>query len=533
MTIAKASGHKPTPEQEAFIEAVDKGPSVAAEAYAGTAKSTSIQMAAPRVRVPAIALAFNKKIAMELQPRLPANFKVQTFNGFGHSAWARALPGINRMELDERKLGKLVSQVAKDRKVDLSAEQWNQLRRLVSGAMLAGITPGGEGLPLASDDPETWWEVADGLWMLRDDFDFLSDMAHEVLERNNQLSRQGIISFDDQIYASACLGGKFPQFPAMFVDEAQDLSPLNHHQLAQAMRPDGKLVAVGDPRQAIYAFRGADSQSMINLRKLRPEWQERRLTLTFRCPKIVVARNQAHAPGFTAFHTNAEGRFERFRSPEVDGLVGSDGMSLGGWDWSTLQKALPKPGASLAILCRNNGPLLGLAFKLLRRQIGVSMLGRDLGKSLIALARKLAPEDHQSTAEVAGAVRDWQEREVSFAMASGNEHRVSGINDRAECLLAVIQGSEARDAREVRQAIERLFAGNGTQVVLGSIHRSKGLEWDCVLHLDSWRIPSKYAKEAALAGDPRQMEQEWNLKYVCETRSKHTLLEGNLGDFIG
>ena len=52
-----------------------------------------------------------------------------------------------------------------------------------------------------------------------------------------------------------------------------------------------------------------------------------------------------------------------------------------------------------------------------------------------------------------------------------------------------------------------------------------------MLHLDPWRIPSKWAREAAREGDTAQLDQEWNLKYVAETRTKHTLLEANLKTF--
>src|SRR5215472_18477935 len=116
--------HSPTPEQQEIIEAVAEGQrSLMIGAYAGTAKSTTIEMAAPGVKGPALALAFNKKIADELQGRLPSNFKARTLNSIGHGAWIRSLnkPSIN---LDARKLGKLVTSVARDRKTPLSTDQW-------------------------------------------------------------------------------------------------------------------------------------------------------------------------------------------------------------------------------------------------------------------------------------------------------------------------------------------------------------------------------------------------------------------------
>jgi superfamily I DNA/RNA helicase len=158
------------------------------------------------------------------------------------------------------------------------------------------------------------------------------------------------------------------------------------------------------------------------------------------------------------------------------------------------------------------------------------MLGRDLGKGLLALSRKLAPEDSTPVDVLAGKLLEWEEREIALARANEKEEKIAGIVDRAECIRAVL-GVEVRDAGELRFALTNLFERNSGIVTLGSIHRSKGLEWDTVIHLDPWRVPSKWAKLAAEAGDPVPLEQEWNLKYVCETRTKHTLLLANLSDF--
>lgn len=513
----------PTDEQQEVISAVSGRDSVMVQAFAGCAKSSTLQMAAPQVRVPALALAFNKKIATDLVPRLPNNFSVKTFNGLGLGAWMRANPQVSKWEApDTRKTGKLVSQVARDRKVDLAGEQWDQVRGLVTAAMIAGIVPGDQGQGLVADTLIVWQDLADKLWIPEGDFEFIQGLAHEVLQRDIELAKQGHTSFDDQVYCSALLGGKFPQFPVMFVDESQDLSPLNHKMLELAMRQDGRLVVVGDKLQAVYAFRGAHAESMERLRDLRPTWTDRGLATTFRCPKVVVTRQQSHAKGFKAWHSNPDGRFARL---EVTDDMGE------GWLWSDVQAMLPHQNASLAILCRNNGPLLALAFKLLRAGTGVVMLGRDIGKGLITLSRKLLPEDKSPANFCRGEIVKWRDSERDLALANGQDEKVAGIEDRAMCLLAVLSAAEVQDAGQLRQALEKLFSRENGSVSLGSIHRAKGLEWDCVLHLDPWRIPSKWAKEAAKRGDNGQLQQEYNLRYVAETRTKHTLLTGNLEDF--
>ena len=523
---AFAPAFAPTEEQEAARSAARSGEaSLMLNAYAGCAKTTTLGLLGTEVRGPALALAFNKSIAKELESRFASNFKVQTLNGFGYGAMARALPQITRFDLEPKKVGKIISEEAKWRKTELSSEAWDAIRRLVSAAQRAGLAPGDTQWSMTEDTPENWAGLADDCWIPEGDQGEAIDFARSVLRRNNELVLEGKISFDDQVYWPTVFGAAFPQYPTMLVDEAQDLNALNHEMLRRATRPDGRLMVCGDPKQSIYGFRGSVNGSMKKLLRLRQSWAELPLTLTFRCPKIVVERQQRHAPGFRAAEGNQEGEFIRWQA-------GPEGT--GGWTAEGLLALRASPRASLVVLCRNNGPLFALAFKLLREGVGVVFLGREIGKGLTALVRKICPGEPKATARevFVGLVQDWVETETSMAKATGHDERVAGVTDRGECLLAVADGARSADAQGVIDAIEKIFSADVGLVTLSTIHKAKGLEWDVVVHLDSWRVPSRQAKRAAQAGDASALEQEWNLKYVAETRTKSVLVEANLEDFV-
>ncbi len=522
---------EPTEEQQAAqLSARTSTQSLMISAYAGCAKTTTLELVSKEIRVPGLALAFNVSIKKELAKRFPGNFSVQTMNGLGFASLMRALPLVKFDEPDGRKLGKLVSQVSKEWKIDLSSDQWDSCRALVNQAMLWGLVPEGAGPPgLVEDTPEMWQECAIELLLKDDDFKLLYEPAREVLRRSILLTQQGKISFDDQVYYPTVIAGRWPQFPVLLVDEAQDLSPLNHAMLRKAMRPDGRLIACGDSRQAIYAFRGADSDSMGKIEGLRRDWQRLPLTLTFRCPKLVVERQQNHAPGFRAAEINLPGQFIKLGYQGAS-PVEKEEFEAAAW---TAKDLFDLAGErSLAVLCRNNGPLLGLAFQLIRQRIAPVMLGRDIGKGLAVLARKLFPTGHETPTEMLAALAAWQESETSALQANGHDEKIDGVSDRAECLRAVIGFAEVRDANALREALASLFSRESGQITLASIHRSKGLEWDAVLHLDPWRIPSKWAREAARRGDARALQQEMNLKYVCETRTRDLLIEANAKEFL-
>lgn len=512
----------PTPEQQAILTAArESKDSLMVSAYAGTAKTTTLTMIANALPMqPALALAFNVNIKKELEKRFPSFFKVMTLNGLGHLAWMRAIRG-KQLVLEERKLGKLITQTFKDHSYEGNEDAWSNTRTLVNAAMQAGIVPASRPHKgLRPDTPEQWAMLADDLW-LQDVGQIEIELARTVLERSVTQAFEGIIDFSDQIYMPCMFNGQFPRYGLTLVDEAQDLSPMNHIMVNRSS--GGRLIIVGDSKQAIYAFRGADSQSMGKLRKLRQNWIDLPLTVTFRCPKVVVDRQQKHAPGFTAAPGNALGEALKFAKYEPNPDPAKPSIGPIQWNWKKVEQ---KTLGTVAVLCRNNAPLLKVAFRLLRDNIPVTMLGRDIGKTLVALSKKVLPDDDMNAPDCVAEINIWKGSQIALANANGQEEKVATIHDQAECLLAVVEGAKAENAAAIRWYLKELFERQSGWVTISTIHRAKGLEWDTVLHLDPWRIPSKHALQ-----NPTQMQQELNLLYVCETRCKKLLIEANLEDF--
>ena len=117
------------------------------------------------------------------------------------------------------------------------------------------------------------------------------------------------------------------------------------------------------------------------------------------------------------------------------------------------------------------------------------------------------------------------ETERSKAEANDDATKIDSVTDRFECIVAVLDNRKPRTVRELINELDNLFAKDNGLVTLATGHKAKGLEWDTVLHLDPWRIPSKWAKKES------EIAQEHNLQYVLETRTKHTLILANLKDF--
>jgi DNA helicase II / ATP-dependent DNA helicase PcrA len=520
----------PTPEQEAILAAAAMPSNLFIIAYAGTGKTTTLKLLASHLPIQrTLALAFNVKNKKDFEKAFPEHFDVKTLNGLGHSVWGQAIG--KRCEVDDRKLGRLLSQHLKAHKISATEGEWAETRQLVTFSMQEGIVPQAFShnyRGLTEDTKQNWIDLASKHFLSLTEDQIA--IARKVLEASVREAFQGKISYDDQIYMSAVYAptDAWPKYPLVFVDEAQDLSSLNHIQLSKVASQ--RLIVVGDPKQAIYAFRGASSNSMGQIKALRPSdsWMELPLATTFRCPHVVVGRQQSHAIGFKCAPSAPQGHFQNLWSKsEAEGKT---------WDWPEIEAIaknyIPKVHPQYAVICRNNAPLLKLAFKLLRQNISCAMLGRDIGKGLISLAKKIILNPETEARDCISLINKWREDESSKARINEQEEKLAGIEDRAECLLAVLDGGNCGNAAALYFALEALFSREHGVVTLASGHKSKGMEYDLVIHLDPWRIPSKYAKRAAAEGHSSQLEQELNLKYVIETRAKLVLVEANVADFV-
>ncbi len=484
-----------TEEQVRILEAVTKTrDNLIIQALAGAAKTSTLVRIAETVRGQAIlSIAFNKRIADEMAERLPSHCSARTLNSIGHRAWAERTG--KRLTVDTNKIGDILRGIATSpTEKEAIGETFPDICRLASRAKLMGYIPEGkyaEGIRLcdkatlmelfAEDEyPEEAWAYLD-----------------EIIFESIRMSFEGRIDYDDQLYMSTLFGAAFPRFPLTLVDEAQDLSPLNHYMIERLVG-NRRIIAVGDQFQSIYAFRGALSDSM-NMLRARFNMKEFNLTVSFRCPKRIVELARSRAPLMKYAPTAADGEVLDIAREEVS--------------WS--HKLLPQGSA---VICRNNAPLFSLGLKLIAQGIPVTVRGMEISKRLIKILREFG-DTSMLQEELLGHLNNWRRAKI----AEGKLKEAT-IEDRYECLCVF-----ARATPTLGQAIahaERLFASTG-KIELLSGHKSKGLEWDEVFHLDPWRIPSKFAVDAG----GEALSQELNLEYVITTRAKHKLTLINLDGF--
>lgn len=98
--------------------------------------------------------------------------------------------------------------------------------------------------------------------------------AQQVQRKTNQRA----LGFDDLLtgldtalaHSDAFVAVVRSQFPLALIDEFQDTDPLQYRIFSRVFGDNGPLILIGDPKQAIYGFRGADIYTYLQAKRESP-----------------------------------------------------------------------------------------------------------------------------------------------------------------------------------------------------------------------------------------------------------------------
>jgi superfamily I DNA/RNA helicase len=489
----------PSPNQIAIFNWIENGIGHAiVNAKAGSGKTTTAIQGVTRMKGNVRMLAFNKKISVELQDRLASmgcpHASAATFHSEGMNVFGKNKPGAKVNSGKVYNIAGLFTESGALMKCRMT------LCKLVGFAKNSGF--GISGCP-SIDETQAWVDIIKHQDIDIDmDIDIadLIEVAKQILILNNRDVKS--IDFDDMIYLPLLFDHKFNKYDWLIVDEAQDTNVIRKLMMGKMLNDNGRLLAIGDPGQAIYGFTGAENDSM-NLIKDMFNATELPLSVCYRCGHNIIAAAQKYVPDIVADERNVAG--EIINSKYEEFVKNAESLSLSKKD---------------GIICRNNAPLVALAFGLIRQGIGCRIEGKDIGKNLINLTNKWKVSD---LATFTLRLQNFFSREMDKAKGA----KLAALEDKFETMVILIERCQTlgkHDLFSLRKLISDMFSDNDDYnvpnvVTLSSIHKSKGLEFDRAFILGMSQFqPSKYAVMDWMK------VQEDNLAYVAITRAKNTLV---------
>ena len=505
----------PSPQQLRFFEWIDTGTGhCILEAVAGAGKTTTLLRGVRRMTGKVWLGVFNKKLADEIQIRLtedddPFGLNVNAYASTFHSAGFQTIRRSAKVRVDNDKCKNIAKTLIETREgVD---QIQNRRLRDATPVALRLVSLAKNRLLTADSDASEWFDILDhhdvqmagGVTA-----ELVVGFAMEILEESRNQS--WLVDFDDMIYRPVVDRLKPIQYDWVLIDEAQDTNPARRALAGQMLKPGGRLIAVGDPMQAIYGFTGADNDALDQIRR---EYDATTipLSVTFRCPRAVVE----HARSFGATLEAAPGADEGIvtQCDEVGMLA-------------TIRTMSTEERANTALLCRVTKHLVRICFQLLREGIPARIEGRSIGEGLIKLATRWCIRD---LADLDDRLGEYRVREIEKAIAKEDESWAERVNDQVDTLQLLIVLTCKNGGHRIEdlvQTITRMFEDDVASrniLTLCTSHRAKGLEWTNVYLLGrEVLMPSPWAQQEWM------LKQEQNLIYVSITRALHKLVEVTL-----
>jgi superfamily I DNA/RNA helicase len=340
----------------------------------------------------------------------------------------------------------------------------------------------------------------------------LTAVIPAIIAKNKKDVSYKTISFGEQVTLPITMGLKIPQYDLVLVDEAQDLTLAQH---ALVKRAGKRHILVGDPRQAIYLFAGADFDSWNRIDSVYGAKQ---------MPLSVTYRNSI--------------KVAEYARCIVGDIQTRDDADLGEVLVIDEADSYKKMTADTFVIGRKNSSVVKAFFdEITRRSIAkdnsgapVQIIGSDIAKQVMTTINEALGEKGKWV-DVSLHVNQWAKTKKEQASAlriksrSAYDERIEEIESIFEVVSTCLANIRAESQKDFESKIEKLFGGYGeddnrvakisTSVSFLTAHKAKGLEATNVLIIEP-RLFNNQKEEKT----PAQNEQETNLAYVAMTRAK-------------
>lgn len=267
----------PTNEQQACIDAVSQGiPLLKIVAVAGSGKTSTLEMTALANEKPSIYLAFNRVTATEGAARFPKHVTCQTTHSVAFKA-----TGLPLKDKLSRPKGKYVNVAGSGSEIaryyDIATYE-SSAGAVLPSAFLGLLAKQTVANFECSSDPELTMNhvpmavLKEKLAITPESVNNVRSMLFKVakeLWKDRINPRSPVLATHDTYLKLFQLSKpKLKGFDIIYVDEFQDTTPCVL-DIVMNQKDNAQIVMVGDPRQAIYGWRGAvNAMEMVEAKTL-------------------------------------------------------------------------------------------------------------------------------------------------------------------------------------------------------------------------------------------------------------------------
>jgi DNA helicase-2/ATP-dependent DNA helicase PcrA len=517
----------PSEQQQAIFDYVESKrkqlgrKALAVKARAGTGKTTTAEQLIKRIPgIRGVYVAFNADIVTEVEPRLAGTGVVaKTFHGLALGSLLKHIQRAYKIEIPEgfvdgSKYKTLIAEHTEsisgiDTLFENAAMQWEDISPAdVQKEFLKSAFQLAHYLRVKLVEWNDLSALQDIIFDYGLDDPYLTDelltimvrMMPTIMEQGEQMVKaKAIMDFDDMIYWAVRWDVKVWINDWVIVDEAQDLSPMQRAIVAKVLNPNkGFIIIIGDDKQAIYRFTGADSDSFdLTVDHFKAETLP--LTVTRRCGKIIVHHAQSIVPDFVAHESKHRGKIIWLSEGEFINHVKVGDM----------------------VISRVKAPLIAKAIECIAAEIPATILGGNIGKSLIDLMEKISKHDDFTWAEAKSHVDDYEYEMVQHWLGKEDELRAEEVRDDCDGLRVLLKNANPYSLDEFADYVNSFFsdANRANVVTYCTGHKAKGLEANRVFILKPEKLPL-----VSMNMHPESQTQESNLDYVVRSRAIETLV---------
>lgn len=368
----------------------------------------------------------------------------------------------------------------------------------------------------------------------------LSDIADLFVQGYVLVESLELLAYHIILNCKACRNYLCARYKCIFIDEYQDADTYTNSMFLYLVELGLTGIAVGDENQSIFGFAHKDSRYIREL-KGHPKFTEYTLKENFRCAiPIINYSNRLLDADAPLLETDKDGvyllRIEGAEENIAEFIDKKISMIVKKWHVSENSK--------IAILVKNSRTQTIINDSLVtpHRVVATTKLDEDLNprSRLFTLLLRFYFDSSMPFLSVLDEYVDYEvlshydkkrlieESRIIRSIEDGDyEELPSHFKRIADIILPKIGDGTSMSKLKAVLANENDFDSykpvNPNEIQLMTLHKSKGLEFDVVFHLNmaEWELPSKHP----VAGDFNRVEysdwaQDLDLHYVGITRAR-------------